>query len=391
MHHSYTHSQLAMRDKEGRALANAHILGFLRRITKLLYYGIKPVFVFDGGAPVIKRSTLAQRKSRKRGNADTLAKTAEKLLAAQMRQAALAQAEKSVGISRATAINATPAYHIPLPCVTNRQRRSEYEGDFIEDDAVYHDDLPAGVQPRGAPEGSGPNHHQPQAGPSQTTPQKKKKKDYHKDQYALPALDTDMTSRAQLQDPRLATEEELRDFIEDLRPEDLDVDAEWFHGLSTEVQYEILGDLRLKSRQANFRRVEQMRQSATALDFSRAQIKHLMQRNDLTQKLLSVTDDISRAHIKIPIRIAAERNKHYVLVKNDAKDGSGGWMLGVRDPVQGSASPAKKPKPVKIDMSDTSDTESMKSLTDEGDFEEVAVPDMSVDTIAVASDLEAYM
>lgn len=89
-------SQLAMRDKEGRALPNAHILGFLRRITKLLYYGIKPVFVFDGGAPVIKRATLAQRKSRKRGNVDTLAKTAEKLLAAQMRQAALAQAEKLV-------------------------------------------------------------------------------------------------------------------------------------------------------------------------------------------------------------------------------------------------------------------------------------------------------
>ena len=44
-----------MRDKEGRALDNAHILGFLRRITKLLFYGIKPVFVFDGGAPAIKR------------------------------------------------------------------------------------------------------------------------------------------------------------------------------------------------------------------------------------------------------------------------------------------------------------------------------------------------
>lgn len=35
--------QIAMRDKEGRALDNAHILGFLRRICKLLFYGIKPV------------------------------------------------------------------------------------------------------------------------------------------------------------------------------------------------------------------------------------------------------------------------------------------------------------------------------------------------------------
>lgn len=50
--------QATMRDKEGRALNNAHVLGFLRRISKLLFYGIKPVFVFDGGAPALKRNTL---------------------------------------------------------------------------------------------------------------------------------------------------------------------------------------------------------------------------------------------------------------------------------------------------------------------------------------------
>lgn len=53
--------QATMRDKEGRGLHNAHVLGFLRRICKLLFYGIKPVFVFDGGAPAIKRSTIVSR------------------------------------------------------------------------------------------------------------------------------------------------------------------------------------------------------------------------------------------------------------------------------------------------------------------------------------------
>ena len=52
--------QATMRDKDGRLLVNAHLLGFLRRISKLLYYGIKPVFVFDGGAPALKRSIIVR-------------------------------------------------------------------------------------------------------------------------------------------------------------------------------------------------------------------------------------------------------------------------------------------------------------------------------------------
>ena len=52
--------QATMRDKDGRALINAHVLGFLRRICKLLFYGIKPVFVFDGGAPALKRITIVR-------------------------------------------------------------------------------------------------------------------------------------------------------------------------------------------------------------------------------------------------------------------------------------------------------------------------------------------
>jgi len=54
-----------MRDKEGRVLVNAHVLGFLRRINKLLFHGIKPVFVFDGGAPNLKRSTIVSIASRR--------------------------------------------------------------------------------------------------------------------------------------------------------------------------------------------------------------------------------------------------------------------------------------------------------------------------------------
>ncbi|GAV72578.1 XPG_N domain-containing protein/XPG_I domain-containing protein [Cephalotus follicularis] len=70
----------AMRDEKGEMIRNAHILGFFRRICKLLYLRTKPVFVFDGGTPALKRRTVIARR-RQRENAQTkIRKTAEKLL-----------------------------------------------------------------------------------------------------------------------------------------------------------------------------------------------------------------------------------------------------------------------------------------------------------------------
>lgn len=114
-----------------------------------------------------------------------------------------------------------------------------------------------------------------------------------------------------------------------------------------------------------------MKASATPLDFSKQQIKYLMQRNDLTQKLLGVTDDISKAHISIPVRIASERNKHYVLVRNSDSEG-GGWALGIRDEAPRGNSPAK---PIRIDNSTTeSDTEKSMNDASDGEFEAVPIP-----------------
>lgn len=45
-------------DSSGAGLPNAHLLGLYHRICKLLYYRIKPVFVFDGGIPYLKRETM---------------------------------------------------------------------------------------------------------------------------------------------------------------------------------------------------------------------------------------------------------------------------------------------------------------------------------------------
>jgi DNA excision repair protein ERCC-5 len=48
----------AMRDPSGKLIYGAHLIGFFKRICKLLYYGIKPIFVFDGAPPELKKQTI---------------------------------------------------------------------------------------------------------------------------------------------------------------------------------------------------------------------------------------------------------------------------------------------------------------------------------------------
>jgi DNA excision repair protein ERCC-5 len=94
------------------------------------------------------------------------------------------------------------------------------------------------------------------------------------DPYQLPEIDleevTAKTTCSAAPDPCLATEEELLAFIEEMRPEDSDVTSAAFRELPTEVQYEIIGDLHLKSRQTSYRRLQSMLKNAlTPLDFLR--------------------------------------------------------------------------------------------------------------------------
>ncbi|KIM33466.1 hypothetical protein M408DRAFT_326175 [Serendipita vermifera MAFF 305830] len=333
--------QATMRDKEGRGLNNAHILGFLRRICKLIFYGIKPVFVFDGGAPALKRSTIIERKRRKAGAALSHAKVAERLLAAQMRREALSHLK-----TRQSAGKASTADIGPIPPKTG----------ILNDDTVYMEDL---LPPVISPQKLTP---QPPAPNPPESPKKYEWKDH--DPYKLP--DVDMSARVAAAtrpeadgdlsgvDPRLATEEELRHFIDNMRPEDFDANSPAFRELPTEVQYEIIGDLRLKSRQTSHSRLQNMlKSSRTALDFSKAQIRGLHARNALTQQLLMTTNSMGNEvdyHLTIPVRIAAERNREYVLVKNSGP--AGGWSLGIKD--EGTK---EKPIQVQPDSDDDDDME----------------------------------
>lgn len=152
-----------------------------------------------------------------------------------------------------------------------------------------------------------------------------------KDPYELPALSTNNLGQSNgMQDPRLASEEELKEFIDEIRVEDFDVNSPEFQGLPQEVKYEIINDLRLRSRGSNHHRLQTMlAASKTALDFSKAQIANLKTRNELTQQMWGLAGIDAGHKTKVQVRMANERGKSYVLMKNEGKEG--GWVLGVRD------------------------------------------------------------
>ncbi|KAL3526027.1 hypothetical protein ACH5RR_014399 [Cinchona calisaya] len=76
----------AMRDEKGEMVRNAHLLGFFRRICKLLFLRTKPVFIFDGGTPALKRRTVIARRRQRENAQANIRKTAEKLLLNQLKQ-----------------------------------------------------------------------------------------------------------------------------------------------------------------------------------------------------------------------------------------------------------------------------------------------------------------
>ncbi|XP_052195204.1 DNA repair protein UVH3 isoform X2 [Diospyros lotus] len=90
----------AMRDDKGEMVRNAHLLGFFRRICKLLFLRTKPVFVFDGGTPALKRRTVIARRRQRENAQAKIRKTAEKLLLNHLKAMRLKEVSKDLESQR---------------------------------------------------------------------------------------------------------------------------------------------------------------------------------------------------------------------------------------------------------------------------------------------------
>ncbi|KAE8353992.1 hypothetical protein BDV28DRAFT_132020 [Aspergillus coremiiformis] len=322
----------AVRDKEGNALRNSHIVGFFRRICKLLYFGIKPVFVFDGGAPILKRQTIAGRKKRREGRREDAVRTAGKLLAVQLQRTAEEEAAR-------------------------RKNEAHREEEEVPENPVYVEE--AGM----------------------TEKEKRQTRSFRKkDAYHLPDLHVSLEEMGAPNDPRIMSREDLEEYARQFyRGEDInlydfskiDFDSPFFISLPATDRYNILNAARLRSRLRMGYSKEQLDSMfPDRMAFSKFQIERVKERNDLTQRLMNINGmNGEDAFYNSGQRIAGERGKEYVLVKDNAVEG--GWMLGV----VGNRDEGREHMPIDVDQYGKQEILPNKDeeSDDDGGFEDVPI------------------
>lgn len=320
----------AVRDKEGNALRNSHVVGFYRRICKLLFFGIKPVFVFDGGAPALKRQTITGRKRRREGRREDAVRTAGKLLAVQMQRRAEEDEQK------------------------RKDTHVQEEEAVPDENLVYVDELQMTQQER-----------------------QQNRKFRKKDAYHLPELDMSMNEMGGPNDPRVMSLEDLEAYArqfdtgEDINVYDfskIDYDSTFFQSLPASDRYNILNAARLRSRLRMGHSKEQLDSMfPDRMAFSKFQIDRVRERNDLTQRLMNL-NGFGGSDMDFgggPGRVAGEKGREYVLVKNDGVEG--GWALGVI-----SDEGTKQEKPIDIDKPERPKVVDTSENEDDG-FEDVPI------------------
>ncbi|XP_042560872.1 DNA excision repair protein ERCC-5 isoform X2 [Clupea harengus] len=259
-----------VRDRDGNTIQNAHLLTLFHRLCKLLFFRIRPVFVFDGEAPLLKRQTLAIRRQRKDEMSQESKKTKEKMLTTFLKRHALKVALGD------TSQEAVPS----LPTV----RRDE------ADDMFVLPALPAPLQRESRP----------------VSPDEEEAPEWEEAAHPYNSWQEDM--------------------YED--PGAVDINSEQFSQLPPEMKHEILKEMKEFSKR---RRTMYHTPPEKAGDFSQYQLAGLLQRRRLNQRLKGVEQEMSQqssAGLELPQdsehsvetrRLVSEDSSHYILIKGPQK------------------------------------------------------------------------
>lgn len=300
----------AVRDSEGNQMKNSHIVGFFRRICKLLYFGIKPVFVFDGGVPALKRATIRKRKERREGKKESVEQTAQKILAKQLQQ----YAEKGImgHQDRNNKKRKDSAFNNNVVPKSHASRQEKPVNELYFD--TYYDDLNEDLDETS--NGDGSNLH------DSLKPQKENESQMFRkqDDYDLPEIKGGI--KVKQNDNRLMTDYEydrltkdINDDLDDIDLDRIDPQSEEFEKLPLSTQYIVLSHLRLRSRlRMGYTKSQLQSLFPDPMEFSKFQIKMVQKRNFFTQKIMNVTGmDSNDNEDVISRRIASDKNRAYNL------------------------------------------------------------------------------
>ncbi|NXX15692.1 ERCC5 protein, partial [Podargus strigoides] len=285
------------RDRGGNSIQNAHLLTLFHRLCKLLFFRIRPVFVFDGEAPLLKKQTLVKRRQRKEIAVSDSRKTTEKLLKTFLKR----QVIKTV----LTGKRQGKKIKNPFVC--------KWQVSFYI--AIYHCCVLFFLSL---------SH---EAFPSITQVRRRE----IDDMYALPPLEDEEKNSSEEEEEkewevRMSQKKMLHEALCE-NPHSIDIESEDFKKLPPEVKHEILTDMKEFTKRRTL--FEAMPEESN--DFSQYQLRGLLKKSNLSRCIENVEKELNEQHsgeIQTQYeneggfvkevesrRVVSEDTSHYILIK----------------------------------------------------------------------------
>ncbi|KAH8355841.1 hypothetical protein KR200_001467 [Drosophila serrata] len=217
-------------DNKGSALSNAHLLGLFHRLCKLLYYRVRPVFIFDGCVPQLKRDTIARRQQQR----NKLSNEADRIQALLLQSLA-----KEKVVQQALGKNAELLLKSPL----KRPPPTKAKND--EDDLFKLPELPAALE--------------------------------------APESDQDLADTSASGTDDSSFDESTARHAYNSSLQAIDVKSSYFRNLPADVRHEILTDIKETRKQSSWGRLHEL--PARSDDFATFQMKRLLKRRAVQESL----------------------------------------------------------------------------------------------------------
>lgn len=326
------------REKNNGGSIESHKIGLFNRILKLLFYKIKPIFVFDGPAPILKRKTLEKRKEIRNKNHEKHQALALNLFKDHIKNQYpgidIEALNISLPILKSHSLSAAEKltdedrelfYLPPQPAFLNSDNESD---EWSDTEPAYIKDYLSSISP------------------------KKKLKTETNLVYTIDSDDDyendgDKTKTDEVEEVKSQSRKEVNKTIElsdsdeddddnikpDVKPQSIiqhsensiDIESQEFNELPAEIRYEILQDIKESNRKIG--RMRELPEKAE--DFSKLQLERLKSRRAVQEKIEISERDICSLYTGElgsqsiqHFRVQSEGNRNMLLVKNTSIEGT---------------------------------------------------------------------